>query len=62
MTADYSMTVEGLGELVRMLQAHTPLVELSNKEARAVFELMQQRGYRSRRRPTDEQAAPDHHA
>lgn len=40
------MTEDGLGELVRMLQAHTPLVQLSNMEARAVFELMQQRGYK----------------
>ena len=40
------MTEEGIGELVRMLQAHTPLVQLSNMEARTVFELMQQRGYR----------------
>lgn len=45
-TTDYSMTEEGLGDLVRMLQAHTPLVQLSNMEARAVFELMQQRGYK----------------
>lgn len=34
-----------LGQLVRMLQAHSPLERLSNMEARTVFELMQQRGY-----------------
>lgn len=44
--AGSKMTEDELGELVRMLQAHTPLVQLSNMEARAVFELMQQRGYR----------------
>lgn len=35
-----------LGALVRMLQELSPLVQLSNMEARAVFELLQQRGYR----------------
>jgi hypothetical protein len=34
-----------LGELVRMLQAQSPLCQLSNMEARTVFELLQQRGY-----------------
>jgi hypothetical protein len=29
-----------------LLQAHTPLHQLSNMEARTVFEFMQQRGYR----------------
>lgn len=36
---------DDLGELVRLLQAHTPLERLSNMEARTVFEFMQQRGY-----------------
>lgn len=40
------LTDEQLGELVRMLQATSPLVQLSNMEARTVFELMQQRGYK----------------
>lgn len=35
-----------LDELVRLLQAHTPLHQLSNMEARTVFEFMAQRGYR----------------
>ena len=35
-----------LDELVRMLQEKTPLHQISNMEARTVFELMQQRGYR----------------
>jgi len=34
-----------LDALVILLQAHTPLERLSNMEARAVFEFMQQRGY-----------------
>ena len=40
------MTVEDLGELARMLQAHTPLCQLSDMQVRAALELMQQRGYR----------------
>jgi len=39
------MNEHELGDLVRMLQAHSPLEQLSNMEARTVFELMQQRGY-----------------
>lgn len=35
-----------LGELVRLLQAHTPLQRLSNMEARTVLEFMQQRGFK----------------
>jgi hypothetical protein len=35
-----------LGELFRLLQAKSPLGELSNMQARVVFELAQQRGYR----------------
>lgn len=34
-----------IAELVRLLQAHTPLAQLSNMEARTVFEFMQGRGY-----------------
>lgn len=40
------LTDNELGELVRMLQAKSPLERLSNMEARTVFELMQQRGYK----------------
>jgi hypothetical protein len=32
-------------ELVRLLQAHTPLEQLSNMQARTVLEFMEQRGY-----------------
>jgi hypothetical protein len=35
-----------LGAMVRMLQDKSPLAQLSNMEARTVFELLQQRGYR----------------
>jgi hypothetical protein len=35
-----------LDELVRMLQAHSPLERLSNMEARTVFELMIMRGFK----------------
>jgi hypothetical protein len=41
-----AMTEQELGELVRLLQALSPLERLSNMEARTVFELMQQRGYK----------------
>lgn len=34
-----------LGELARMLQAHTPLCDLSDMQVRAALELMQQRGW-----------------
>ncbi len=40
------MNEQELGELVRILAACTPLERLSNMEARTVFELAQQRGYR----------------
>ena len=39
------MTEPELHAMVRMLQALTPLERLSNMEARAVFELLLQRGY-----------------
>jgi phage antirepressor YoqD-like protein len=39
------VTADDLGELVRLMQAHTPLCQLSNMEARTVFEFLQQRGY-----------------
>ena len=45
MTAPRSMTDDDRDALVRLLQAHTPLCQLSNMEARTVFEFMQQRGY-----------------
>jgi hypothetical protein len=35
-----------LGELARLLQAHTPMDRLSNMEARTVLEFMQQRGFK----------------
>ena len=37
---------EELDELVRQLQACTPLHQLSSMEARTVFELLLQRGWR----------------
>jgi hypothetical protein len=40
------MTEAELGALVRMLQADSPLHLLSNMEARTVFELALQRGYK----------------
>lgn len=40
------MTKDELGEMIRMLQAHSPLLLLSYMEAVTVFELMEQRGYR----------------
>jgi hypothetical protein len=40
------MTAEDIGEMVRLLHAHTPMERLSNMEARTVFEFMQQRGYK----------------
>lgn len=39
------MSEADLSALVLMLQAASPLAQLSNMEARTVFELMQQRGY-----------------
>ena len=35
-----------LGELARMLQAHTAMCQLSDMQVRGALELMQQRGYR----------------
>ncbi len=40
------MTEAEIGELVRLLAAHTPLGLLSDMQARTVFEVAQQRGYR----------------
>jgi hypothetical protein len=48
------MSGEDLGELARMLQAHTPLCQLSDMQVRAALELMQQRGYRITKAKTDE--------
>jgi hypothetical protein len=36
---------DDLGELARMLQAHTALCQLSDMQVRGALELMQQRGY-----------------
>jgi hypothetical protein len=47
------LTDNELDQLVRMLQAKSPLERLSNMEARTVFELMQQRGYRITRPAND---------
>lgn len=40
------MSADDLSELARMLQAHTPLCQLSDMQVRAALELMQQRGWR----------------
>lgn len=40
------MSEADLGELVRLLQAHTPMERLSNMEARTVLEFMQHRGFK----------------
>jgi hypothetical protein len=40
------LTENELSEMVLMLQSTSPLVRLSNMEARTVFELMQQRGWK----------------
>lgn len=40
------LTDNELSEMVLMLQSTSPLVRLSNMEARTVFELLQQRGYK----------------
>lgn len=40
------LTETDLGELARMLQAHTPLCQLSDMQVRAALELMQQRGWK----------------
>ncbi|MBR1029842.1 MULTISPECIES: hypothetical protein [Bradyrhizobium] len=40
------LTDNELSEMVLMLQSTSPLVRLSNMEARTVFELMQQRGWK----------------
>lgn len=47
------LTENELSELVLMLQAKSPLERLSNMEARTVFELMQQRGYKVTRPAND---------
>jgi hypothetical protein len=47
------LTDNELDQLVRMLQAKSPLERRSNMEARTVFELMQQRGYRITRPAND---------
>ena len=48
------MSADDLGELARMLQAHTPLCQLSDMEVRAALELMQQRGYRITKAKTND--------
>lgn len=45
--------VDDLSGLVRTLQERTPLGQLSNMEARTVFEFMEQRGYRITKVRTD---------
>ena len=40
------MSEEDLHALVRLLQEKTPLHQISNMEARTVFEFMLQRGWR----------------
>jgi hypothetical protein len=40
------LDADDLGELARMLQAHTALCQLSDMQVRGALELMQQRGYR----------------
>lgn len=47
------MTEADIGELVRLLQAHTPMERLSNMEARTVLEFMQQRGFKIVKAPND---------
>lgn len=42
-----------IAELVRLLQAHTPLEQLSSMEARTVFEFMAQRGYQITKVPSN---------
>lgn len=41
-----SLDADDLGELARILQAHTALCELSDMQVRGALELMQQRGWR----------------
>jgi hypothetical protein len=48
------MTADDLGELARMLQAHTPLCQLSDMQVRAALELMQQRGWKITKAKTDD--------
>jgi hypothetical protein len=45
---------EDLDALVRQLQACTPLHQLTNMEARTVFELLLQRGWRITKVKSDE--------
>jgi hypothetical protein len=40
------MTTDEIGDLVRLLAADTPLGLLSDMQARTVFQVAQQRGYR----------------
>ena len=40
------LTEAELGELARMLQAYTPLCQISDMQVRAALELMQQRGWK----------------
>jgi hypothetical protein len=47
------MTDDETNELVRLLQAHTPLHQLSSMEARTVFQFMKQRGYSIERRDAE---------
>jgi hypothetical protein len=48
------MSADDLGELARMLQAHTRLCQLSDMQVRAALELMQQRGYRITKAKTND--------
>ena len=48
-----------LGILVRMLQSKSPLEQISNMEARVVFELLQQRGWRIIPRKDDSETAAE---
>ena len=47
------MSADDIAELVRLLQAHTPLDRLTNMEARTVFEFMAQRGFQITKVPTN---------
>jgi len=48
------MSADEIAAMVRLLQAHTPLAQLSNMEARTVFDFMAQRGFTIVRTPTDD--------
>ena len=45
-TTRETMTTEELHAMIRMLQEHSPLHQISNMEARTVFELLLQRGFK----------------